>query len=263
MTDLMPQWARDADLERIRRLGQALWMLVGTSVREQDLYWTRGLLGDNGPRELFDELDRRGALIGSDKLLTPGGLASFLGALGPHNESAAIRSRVVWTLPSAMGELESEAETYCYAAIETIEAARHSVWLVSPFLEARGIGRILEVLRQALHRDVHVRVITHGAGSLTDRVSDAVEQLRREAVSVGGRLTVFTVKGETGLLVHSKLVVADLTAAVLGSANLTDRGFSVNFEAGVVLTDSSVQEITEKIKRLLRTGLVEQTFSTQ
>lgn len=263
MTYRKPGWTRDASLDLVRRLGQALWMLVGTSVSQQDLYWARGLLGDNGQQQLFDELNRYGALTGADNVLSPDGLAIFLCSLVPQRESTSIRSRVVWTLPPAMAEFVSEEDTYGHAAVEVIDAAEYSTWLVSPFLEARGLGQLLEALRKALQRGVHIQLITHGAESITDRASAAIEQLRREAVAIGGRLTVFTVKADAGLLVHSKLVVVDTTAAVLGSANLTNSGFSVNLETGVVLTNEFVREITCIIKLLLESDLVEQTFSTQ
>lgn len=263
MTECAPKWAHGASLEIVRRLGQALWMFVGAPIKKEDLLWTRGLLGDNGPQELFDELKRSGALVGTDQILSIRGLASFLCTLSPGNVSNSIRSRVVWTLPSVMTEFGPEEDTYCYAASEVIDAAKESLWLVSPFLESRGIGRILEALRRALSRDVHVQMITHGTESIADRASSAIEQLRREAVAVGGSLIVFTVKPDAGLLVHSKLVIADTNAAIVGSANLTDRGFGANFEAGVVLTDEYVLGMTTRIAQLLETGLVEQAFSTQ
>lgn len=249
-------------VETVRRLGQALWMSVGTSVHMQDLSWARGLLGADGPAELYRELEYYGALAGPAKVLSADGLARFLCSLLPDNGGDYEGPRLIWTLPPVLAAQDDE-DAYCSAAVAVIDAARQTLWLVSPFLEARGIGRLLEALVRALARGVHVQVIAHGVGSVADRASGALEQLRREANVVRGKLTVYAVRPDAGLLVHSKLIVADETRATLGSANLTDRGLSTNFEAGVVLPGSAASEIARRILHLLGSGLVEKTYETQ
>jgi len=259
MSDSLP--IGGTSIETVRRIGQALWMLIGSSVRQQDFAWARPLLGAEGPADLYSRLDRTGALIGPEKILSAEGLARFLCTLLPYSGTGAAESHLVWTLPPGMAEPEQD-DDYCRAAVAVIETARKSIWLVSPFLEARGVGRLLQALHAALAKGVHVQVVTHGVESVTTQASRALEQLRRESSLLRANLTVYAVKPDAGLLVHSKLIVADEAVATLGSANLTDRGLSTNFEAGVVLSGSAAAEIVRMIERLMQSGLTERVFST-
>lgn len=248
-------------IEVVRRIGQALWMSIDTPVRREELSWAQSLLGAEGSIELYDELLRCGALVGPEKLLSAEGLARFLCDLVPDNAARSTMPHLVWTLPSVMAGQDLE-DAYLRAAVDVIESAHHSLWVVSPFLEARGIGRLLESFLNALGRGVHIRIIAHGVGSVADRASAALEQLRREAALLHGKLSVNVVRADAGLLVHSKLIVADEVTAILGSANLTDRGLTANFEAGVVVSGSTAAEIVRMLERLMQSGLIEQAFSS-
>lgn len=250
----------DVSLEVVRRMGQALWMCVGTALRPQDLRWAQGLFGPGGANDLYRSLEQFGALAGPNRILDPHGLARFLSSLIPSALSEKQVPRLVWTLPPVMSE--GVDDNYCCAAVEAIDLASHNIWLVSPFLEARGVGRLLEALHRALARAVTVRVISHSTDSIVSGASVALEQLRREAVDVGGRLIVSSVKADAGLLVHSKLIVADTAMAVLGSANITEHGLNLNFEAGIVLNGDPVFEIVRMIERLHHSGLIELSFET-
>ncbi len=246
-------------LDGIRRLGQALWMLIETPIRPQDLIWARGLLGENGPAALYEALQQNGALIGDAGTLSVDGLARFLCSLSAVG-APKTQPRLVWTLPPAMAG--TAADDYCGAAVAVIESAQRVLRLVSPFVESRGVGRLLEALRQTLAGGISIEVVVHAVGSPADPASAALEQLRREALSVQGKLTVFNVKADAGLLVHSKLIVADQSIALLGSANLTNRGLDANFEAGIVVQGHLAAEIALMLARLRSSGLLTQTFQT-
>lgn len=253
---------RGTSPDTVRRLGQALWMQIGTRLDHRDLVWSRNLLGQRGEEALWDELVRHGALTPPDFVLQPDGLSSFLCDLADPSRRRLNLPRLVWTLPTELGLPDTEGG-YCDAAIEMISAAQRSLWLISPFIEERGIGRLLDPLLVALSRNVRVHIVAHGIGSLADSASGAVETLRREAGTRTGTLTVYVVDPTVNLLVHSKLIVADTLHLLIGSANLTDRGLGSNFEAGVVMGEPAPSEVIRMLGRLMDSGILREAFSTR
>lgn len=253
---------RTRDLNTVRRLGQALWMLIGTPLQPAALLWSRATLGIDGDRVLWDGLVECGAL-GPENILEPEGLCRLLcGICGSRDPEDGDKPALVWTLPPQLDE-EGAQDSYCRAALDVISVARQSIWLVSPFLEAHGVGRLVDALLLALSRNVRINVIAHDVGCLGTAASAALEDLRREAAGKPGTLTVYTVDEAAQLFVHSKIVVADTSAVLLGSANLTDRGLGINLEAGVYMHDeAAANEVLHMLTRLRKSGLVRQTFSS-
>lgn len=253
---------RTRDLDTARRLGQALWMLVGTRLELHFLIWSRATLGQDGDRVLLDALTECQALA-PDNTLQPRGLCRLLCEIcdSPGSLSTS-HPQLVWTLPPQLGKRD-ERDSYCRAAVDLISIAERSLWLVSPFLEAHGVGRLVEGLLGALSREVEVNIITHDVGCLGAIASEALEDLRREATNKPGKLTVFSVDEKAALLVHSKIIVADRSAVLLGSANLTGRGLEANLEAGICMRDgATANRVLEVLALLLESGLVRRTFSS-
>ncbi len=63
--------------------------------------------------------------------------------------------------------------------------------LVSPYVEARGIGLLFDRLAGALSRGGATMLVTHDISDIASINSQAVEELRKEAERVGGHLEVF------------------------------------------------------------------------
>lgn len=252
---------RTQDLDAARRLGQALWMRVGTRLELRDLIWSRGSLGQDGDQVLWASLlECRG--IGPGSVLQPEGLCRLLCEIcGSRDRADDGHPQLVWTLPTQLASRDDQ-DSYYRAALEVICAAQQSLWLVSPFLEARGVGRLIEALLLALSRTVSVSIIAHEVGCLGARASVALEDLRRDALGKPGKLTVYTVDEKERLLVHPKIIVADTSVVLLGSANLTENGLAINLEAGVFMRDRRVaSEVLQQLTHLLASGIVREAFS--
>src|SRR5262249_53699201 len=120
----------------------------------------------------------------------------------------------------------------------------------------------------ALCRGVRVTVVTHDALNAASLNATAVEVLRREARRVRGKLEVYSADAGAGAerrvnpLLHAKLVIADETRLLLGSANLTSYAFSSNLEAGTILGPVPAGEATTVIEALIHSGMVYLVFST-
>jgi hypothetical protein len=246
-------------VEPLRRLGQALWMMLDRPVERPALLWARGLLGDDGDEILWSALRTEAVLAPPDNRVTAERLATMLGQLSEASATAEHLPRLVWTLPKELG-LPAFEDSYAEAAVSLVEAAYTSVVLVSPFMEAKGVGRLLDALLKALKRGVHVLIVTHGASDLSSYASSAIEELRREAKGLEGHLEVLSARGELAVLLHSKLIVCDTSRAVVGSANLTGKGLTGNLEAGVILGPEHASEILKVVAALQHSGLVTQAF---
>lgn len=243
-----------------RRLGQALWMKIDAPLRQEELLWCRGLLGPNGEQILWQALLQKQVVDGSGGLVNAYALADFLSQLYFGKTTQPDRPRVVWTLPAELAHL-ADPSGYSKAATTLVREAQHSVLVVSPYLEARGVGLLLDAIVSALARGVQVTLITHDAENASSRSSLAVKELRKESASLPGGLEVLTATDNSTLL-HSKLIVADGARGLLGSANVTEPGFAKNLESGVLLYREECAEIGRVISALKQSGLVSRVFST-
>jgi hypothetical protein len=249
--------------EGVRRLGQALWMLVGQRVEQGDLLWARGLAGADGDSLLWRALCEAGALREPELELRPYPLAYLLCRLWGNETDAEQSARLVWTLPPGLSVDGVAPDGYVSAAIELVEFARSSLVLVSPYLEPKGMGRLHESLLAALHRGVAVLMLTHDGEDLSSLASASMEALRRDSAGLAGLFTVYTASALSPALLHLKLIVADETLAVLGSANVTRKGFGQNLEAGVLLGAQAVGEIGCVIQAAISSSLVDKVFSSR
>lgn len=259
------------DEDVLSRLSAALWARVGRPISSEGVGWARDLWRDEGaPDVLWGVLEGAGAVSGEPLVLRAAPLAALLVELAGE-ESRGMGpdgARLVWTLPSAHPARDRLGGNYFDAAISLLEEARERLVLVSPYVEARGIGLLFDRLSGALSRGVAAMLVTHELSDIASANSRAVEELRREAERVGGRLEVFSAESASGRdrerhpLLHAKLVVVDHRKLLLGSANLTSYGLSSNFEAGVLLGSGAAREADHLVRGLAEAGLVRKVFRT-
>ncbi|MEV5700513.1 DISARM system phospholipase D-like protein DrmC [Streptomyces anthocyanicus] len=113
-------------------------------------------------------------------------------------------------------------------------------------------GVALEVVRCASASLLIATYAAHGASDVIGEISAAVgrgvqvdlllEETTRAATAFAAlpaNVRIWHRTASTGVL-HAKVMAADRHTALLGSANLTDRGLTENVELGVILRDPSV-----------------------
>src|SRR5262249_50186362 len=178
-------------------------------------------------------------------------------------------SPLVWTLPEAVAlAIPSRRGTYLEAFVGLIDGCREKLLIVSPYLDSRGVGFLFSPLLNALCRGVRGTVVTHDALNAVSLNATAVEELRREARRVNGKLTVYSADAGAGPerrahpLLHAKLVVADETRLLLGSANVTSYALSSNLEAGTLLDPVAAGEASTVVGALIRSGMGVLVFLT-
>lgn len=255
----------------ISRIAAPLWARVGRPL-DSELSWARSLLGENGPAiliqalSIFDALDRdTGVLRGRE-------LSRFLSSLLGETHSAsiaAIQQELVWTLPHSHPAHTVRGRSYLEACIHLVNASAEALTLVSPFVDAGGLGTFFSPLLSALSRGVEVKLLVHDALNLGTPTSQALEELRREAERSQTDLAVFSAEAGTGRdrisnpLFHAKLVVSDRRRLLLGSANLTSHALGSNFEAGVILGEDAAREALFIVEGILNANTVYLVFDTK
>jgi len=236
-------------------------MAIGEPIDRWRLVWARALLGEDGDVVLWNALLDSGAIRAPSFVLEAAPLARLLVRLSDAGHEVERAPQLVWTLPDAL-EMDTPTSSYAQVVVSMCSAARQSLLVVSPYLEAKGIGRLLDALLGALARGVSVTLLTHGAQSLGSSASLALEELRRQAGGLFGELTVFSARSEAHVLLHSKIIVCDHARVLLGSANLTEPGLDRNLETGVVLDAAAAEEVSSVLQALIDSDLVERVFST-
>jgi cardiolipin synthase len=120
-------------------------------------------------------------------------------------------------------------ETCSLFFVEAISAARTRVWITTPYLIPDEA--VFSALRLAVMRGVDVRILIP---SRRDHhvVFAASKLYAYDAILAGVRIFRY----RPGFL-HQKVVLVDDIAAAIGSANLDNRSFRLNFEIMVLTVD--------------------------
>lgn len=246
----------------LARVGQALWMRIGHPLQKGDLVWANTVLGVGGAELVWVALEEMNVLQGPGGVVDAGALAGVLQCLARSQESPQ-GPLLVWTLPGGTLGGSQTGHSYAQSVMDLITTACAEVVVVSPFLEGRGVGMLLDGLLSALQRGVHVVVITHKATDSSSLASGALQDLRSQASGLPGTLDVYSALEQQSVLLHSKIVVADSIRTIIGSANITGPGLGSNLEVGVVLGPREAKLVRAVVDRLLASNLVTQAFSSR
>ncbi|KIG10396.1 cardiolipin synthetase [Caballeronia concitans] len=130
-------------------------------------------------------------------------------------------------------------ETCSLFFVEAINAARERIWITSPYLIPDEA--VFSALRLAVMRGVDVRILIPSRRD--HRVVFAASRLYAyDLVQAGVRIFRY----KPGFL-HQKVVLVDDIAASVGSANLDNRSFRLNFEITVLTVDHTFARQVESM----------------
>lgn len=128
--------------------------------------------------------------------------------------------------------------------------ARESLLIACPFIQSAEMEMICGRVKVSAVSPPQVRVLTQlRSGSVLDgslQIGALVEAQR----SLGPSCTIVHLPR-----LHAKLYVADLAAAIVTSANLTKSGLDLNYEYGVLLTETElIAQLREDIESFSAVG---------
>jgi phosphatidylserine/phosphatidylglycerophosphate/cardiolipin synthase-like enzyme len=235
-------------------------MMVGEPMQPTRLLWARGPLGAHGDELLWAALIECRCFEGELQMLEPHALSQFLCELWRADDEHRPPERLVWTLPEALHVEGVNVDGYVREAVRLASGAKQRLLVVAPYLEPRGLGLLQAPLLDALHRGAEVALLTHDAQNLASLAATALEPLRRESRSFAGTFLVYSAAPTAGVLLHLKVVVADGAEAVVGSANVTGKGFGKNLEAGALLGKDAAAEIERVVRAVIHQGLALPVF---
>lgn len=178
--------------------------LVGKSVRVLQLVFAEDWVYATGRRDFLAEVERQ----------------------TPPADAGPIRTQVLTSGP------DSNWEAIHRAHVGAIHAAKHRVWMTTPYF-VPGEAAMMALTSAAL-AGLDVRL-------LVPRTSDSM-LVTLAARSYFGQLLVAGVKiyEYRSRLLHSKTLLVDDHLALIGSANFDHRSFRLNFEVSVLFDDADV-----------------------
>jgi cardiolipin synthase A/B len=184
-------------------------------------------------------------------------------ALGLRAAGAAAREEreeeeieIVWTGPTTAAVALRRTRSVLF---ELVRGAESRLTLVS--YAAFRQDDLVEELRAAAGRGVHVRLVLESAASSRGRLADdAAEAFAalRGAVEVLEWPVELRGEARAAGVLHAKAVVADAHVALVSSANLTAAALDHNMELGLLVTGGSIPRRLEehfaelRAKRILR-----------
>jgi cardiolipin synthase len=128
-------------------------------------------------------------------------------------------------------------ETCSLFFVEAINAARERIWITTPYLVPDEA--VFAALRLAVLRGVDVRILIPCRRD--HRVVFAASKLYAyDSLRAGIRIFRY----QPGFL-HQKVILIDSVAAAIGSANLDNRSFRLNFEIMVLTVDRGFAQEVE------------------
>jgi cardiolipin synthase len=132
-------------------------------------------------------------------------------------------------------------ETCAMGFLTLIDGARDRIWLASPYFVPDN--KIVTALQLAAMRGVDVRVILPGLSDNTLVYLSSFSYLK-ELEDAGVKFYRY----QKGFL-HQKAMIVDDSLSVIGSANLDNRSFRLNFEViGIVSDEAFNKEVSQMLK---------------
>jgi cardiolipin synthase len=139
------------------------------------------------------------------------------------------RGKAVQILASGPDDEHAPIHAFLLAAIST---ARHRVWITTPYFIPDE--PLESALRVAVLRGLDVQLIVPQKGD--SRVVSAASRTYCEALRVAG----IRVHEYGPPMLHAKTLVVDRTVAMVGTANMDNRSFRLNFEVAAAFYDAEV-----------------------
>ena len=140
-------------------------------------------------------------------------------AMGHENSVDAGGAQIVQILSSGPDEATYAVEAFYFAAITS---AKERLWLTTPYFVPGE--PLLAAIASAAHRGVDVRLLLP-AKTDSAWVDAASRTFYDELLAAGAQIYLY----QPGML-HAKTAVIDQSLAIVGTANLDNRSFRLNFE---------------------------------
>jgi phosphatidylserine/phosphatidylglycerophosphate/cardiolipin synthase-like enzyme len=160
---------------------------------------------------------------------------------------SAYRPQLSARLRGRFGDLDAHLR-------DLMAGAQSRLVILMPYLSRRGVESVRSAIAASAQRGAAIKVVCDP--TLDEFVADAMVALMEgaEGALIRGRSRVLRPRCETVGFAHAKLVLADGARGYLGSANLSQRGLSVNFELGIALARQEAADFEALIEAMESRG---------
>ena len=134
-----------------------------------------------------------------------------------------------------------ELETCGIFFVHAINSARHRLWIISSYFVPDQ--QVISALQLAALRGVDVRIIIPQKSDLLITYLSSFSYLK-EITQTGAKVFRY----DKGLL-HEKAILIDDEISILGTANLDNRSFRINFEINMIITDRDFAREVENMMK--------------
>jgi len=130
--------------------------------------------------------------------------------------------------------------------VKALEGARHYIYITTPYFVPTH--RLLRAIRAAARRGVDVRLIIPEKSDHYPALDLGARSFFSTLLDSGVR--IFLYPNKAGAIIHSKTVIVDGTWATAGSLNLDNASLLYNFEANLIIENTScIEELSAHFVR--------------
>ncbi|PWW32313.1 cardiolipin synthase [Cytobacillus oceanisediminis] len=151
----------------------------------------------------------------------------------------------IQVLATGSGWLGSGIESIQSNVIELIRNCKHEL-IIGSYSFGLGGLEIIPQIEKALKRNVSVSIFINNFYQQDIIIQEELKKLKRITLN----MKIYNFKPTNSDDLHAKLIIADRTYAIIGSSNLSKRGFISNHELAVLIKDREVSKIASAFDRL-------------
>lgn len=149
-------------------------------------------------------------------------------------------------LATGLGWMGNGVESITANIEELILNAKYEI-LIGAYNISTGASDVLELINVPLSRDVDVRILVNQFHNHFPAAQAMLLSFSRKYLNF--KLYDFT--HPDGYDLHAKMIVVDRERAIIGSSNISRRGFFENHELAVMLTGREVSKVANAFERLV------------
>ncbi|MDQ0878967.1 phosphatidylserine/phosphatidylglycerophosphate/cardiolipin synthase-like enzyme [Paenibacillus sp. V4I3] len=149
-------------------------------------------------------------------------------------------------LATGLGWLGNGVESFTSNVEEIILGAKYEV-LVGSYNISTGAMDVLELFNTPLSRGVDVRILINKYNEHHSAVRSYLESLSRKYMGI----SIYDFTHPDGFDLHAKMIVVDREKAIIGSSNISRRGFFENHELSVMITGNQVSKVASAFDSLV------------
>jgi phosphatidylserine/phosphatidylglycerophosphate/cardiolipin synthase-like enzyme len=154
-------------------------------------------------------------------------------------------------LATGLGWLGNGVESISTNVDELFMNAKYELFIAAYNISA-GASDTIQMLTTPLTKGVDVRLLINKFELLHPSVISMLETLARRYVNI----SIYDFNGVENFDLHAKMIIADREKAIIGSSNISKRGFFDNHELAVLVSGVEVLKMANAFESLLRNSMV-------